>query len=64
MRLVLTSKLFLVPSPLASSRTQFFVQMSGDSLLAYELVGTTYTFNTVSSYCLYCKKPKDKEGIM
>ena len=60
MRLVLTSKLFLVPLPLASSRVQFFVQMSGDSLLAHGLVGTAYTFNTVSGYCLYCEDQKTK----
>ncbi len=60
MRLVSTSKLFLVPLPLASNRVQFFVQMSGDSLLAHELVGTAHTFNTVSGYCFYREDQKTK----
>jgi len=34
--------------------------MSGDSLLAHGLVGTAYTFNTVSGYCLYREDQKTK----
>ena len=60
MKLVLTSKLFLVPLPLASSRVYFFVQMGGDLLLAHELVGTDHAFNTVSGYCLYREDRKTK----
>ena len=60
MRLVSTSKLFLVPLPLTSNRVQFFVQMRGDLLLAHELVGTVHTFNTVSGYCLYREDQKTK----